>query len=615
MTVNLARLDEYPVVAVDIESSGLHWYRDKMFGVAVAVQDGDGTQSGYWDIREQPRVMDALREQLPRVRRMVNHNIKFDCHFLMNEGVQVPLDRIECTMVRAALINENELSFSLDALCKKYIGEGKVDIWGELAKLFGGASTRAVQISNLHRAPSSLTARYAAPDPALALRLWLWQEEEIKKQGLQQVWDLERRVTPVLVQIERQGVRVDVERAKKSMVDVDRLVAHAQKELNRVAGFEVNANSPVQMRKLLRVHKETDGRWYAGTRILETTDGGEASISADVLRSLAAQGDARAQTALNIRKLIKAKSFLKDHILGHEVRGRVHPNFNQARGESGLGTSTGRFSVNDPALQQIPSRDVEIAAIVRSCFIPEPKHKWFCIDWSQFEQRWFGHYAQDPTMLAKFKDDPKADFYQVVSDLTGIPRNPQRAGGVNSKQLVLGLIFGMSTGRMASEIGLPYTVQQGKDGREYLEPGDEARELMTKLYGAIPGIRNFLDQASSIAKARGYVKTIMGRHIRFPHGRFTHKAGGLVLQGSAADAMKVKMVEISEMLRGTGAAMLLSVHDEIDIDLSAENIRELTERISVMYTKFDGDDTPIKCRVPIICSSRAAENWHEASKK
>ena len=213
-----------------------------------------------------------------------------------------------------------------------------------------------------------------------------------------------------------------------------------------------------------------------------------------------------------------------------------------------------------------------------------------------------------------FHKNPKADFYQVVSDMTGIPRNPVHAGGVNCKQLVLGLIFGMGTGKMASEVNLPYTIEKGRDGREYLKPGQEAIDLMQQLYTAIPGIRSFLDQAASIARSRGYVKTTMGRHLRFPGGKFTHKAGGLVLQGSAADSIKMKMIELHHELKGTGATMLLSVHDEIDFDLPPK-AKHLTDTISRVYTRFDGSDTPIKVKVPIICDVVTGPNWYETSKK
>ncbi len=610
----LTNLHKFEVAAVDVETTGLHWYRDKMFGVAVAGYDGERVHSAYYDVRDQPRVIDALKDQLPRCKKVVNHNIKFDVHFLMNEGININPDAMECTSVRAALINEHEISFSLDALAQKYLGKAKVDIYKELATIFGGQPTRAVQMNNLHRAPVELVRKYAAPDPELAIWLWLQQEQDMRVQGLQQVWDLERRLTPVLIDMERHGVRIDADRAQKSLGNIDRTVGNARRALNKMAGKEVNANSAPQMRALFKAAKGEDGRWRSGNVLLETTDGGEASIGADTLRTMAERGNDLAAKVLSIRKLTKAKSFLKDHILGHELHGRVFPNYNQTRGESGLGTGTGRFSVNDPALQQIPARDKEIAAIVRACFLPEAKRQWLCADWEQFEFRWFAHYTNDERLLSLYRNDPTTDFHGIVGGLTSLPRSARFAGDPNAKQINLGLVFGMGDGRLAEEMGLEYTVGK-RNGREYLIPGEAAKAVFNQYHEAIPGVRALLDRASSVARSRGYVKTAIGRHIRFPGGKFTHKAGGLVFQGSSADCMKQKMVELYPFCKKEGIHMLLSVHDELNFstpkDSRAGRIQKL---IKQKLETFDGKECPIECRVPILSSIGVGDNWWDASK-
>jgi len=607
----LSHLSKFQIVALDTETTGLHWYKDRMFGIAIAGYDGKDIISEYIDIREKPRALEFLKKEVPKLRKVCNHNLKFDAHFMLNEDIPVPLDRLECTSVRAALINEHEESFSLGALGEKYVGMGKLNIYQELADLFGGQATRGVQMKNLHRAPSALAGKYAVVDPVIALKLWLWQEEEIKRQGLEQVWDLERKLMPILIQMERAGVRVDVERAQNSMKGIDSLVWAAQKELNKNAGREVNVNSSPQMREIMRPEKGEDGRWRVGSVLLESTDSGAPSLNADALRALTEAGHPLAANTLRIRKLVKGKSFLKDHILGHEVNGIVYPNYNQTRGDNEMGTGTGRFSIDDPALQQIPARDKEIAEIARSCFIPNQGEEWCCFDFSQFEQRWFAHYANEKTVYDIYEANPNADFYQVMADLTGLPRNPTHAGGVNAKTMTLAAIFGMGAGLLAQKMNMSYTVEKYK-GRDCLRAGDEAKEVLSKFYASVPGIRRHLDLAASIAKSRGYVKTAMGRHIRFPGGQFTHKAGGLVLQGTAADCLKLKMIQMHEFIKGTGIQMLLSVHDEIDMSVPKES-KHLTDDMIRVYTTFNGVGEP-KCRVPIICSAQYGENWYVASK-
>lgn len=617
--INLERLHEYPIVSADCETTGLHWYRDKAFSVALAAFDGQRIVSGYYDLREKPHIVKVLATELPRCQRVVNHNMKFDAHFLREAGIQVPLDRIECTSVRAALINEHEPSFSLDSLGKKHVGRGKQDIYGELAALFGGLPTRAAQMKNLHRAPTALAAKYATPDPEIAIQLWQWQEAEIERQGLQKVWNLERQITPILVQMEKHGVRVDEDRAARSIENVDREIDAAQHSLNKLAGKEINANSPLQMRGLFkaakREAKNARGYEWATDRgfALEITETGEASIGKDSLKVMAAQGDDRAKHILTLRRMTKARSFLKDHIIGHAVNGRVFPNYNQTRSESGLGTGTGRFSIDDPALQQIPARDKDVAAIVRACFLPEEGEEWACADWEQFEFRWFAHYTKDPKILKAYTDNPNTDYHSIVSEITGIPRNPRHAGDPNAKQINLGLVFGMGQGELAYQMGLEYTTTC--DGtREWKRAGPKAIELFDKYHGAIPGVKALLSQASSIARSRGYVETAMGRHIRFPGGQFTHKAAGLVFQGTSADCMKQKMVEMWPVSQKKGFNMLLSVHDELDFSFPKKESKRLQKVVKDSLQTFDGERCPIKCRVPILSSVAVGPNWYEASK-
>lgn len=611
---NLARLEEYEIVAPDVETTGLHWYRDKIFGVAVAALTKEGViRSGYWDIREQPRILEILKDKLPRCKKVVNHSIKFDAHFLLNEGIRLP-DVIECTSVRAALINEHEFLFDLDHLARKYLDRGKhTEVYQQLADLFGGKPTRDAQMQNLHRAPRTMVEAYATPDPELAIRLWQWQQREIDKQELQRIWALERELTPILVDVERQGIRVNEDLSHKTIKRLNKTIGDAQSLLDETAGHPVNANSPPQMRALFGAHMVGE-RWETDDSYpLEKTPGGEASMTADVLRALAERGDKRAEAALTLRKMIKARSFLNNHVLGHAVGGRVYPNYNQTRGDNELGTGTGRFSVNDPALQQIPARDVDVAELVRVVFEPEEGQEWSCADWNQFEFRWFAHYVNSPKINKIYADNPDADFHQTLADMSGLPRSARFAGETaNAKQINLGLVFGMGEGRMALEMGLDYSVRE-RGNKQWFEAGPKAQEIFAKYHQSVPGVQTLLNNASAIARNRGYVQTIMGRHLRFPNGQY-HKAGGLVFQGSSADSMKTKFIELWKASRGKDWRLLLSVHDEADLSTPKKGGDLLRKEIKRTLECFDGISCPISCRIPIRCSINVGPNWWIASK-
>jgi len=269
------------VLVIDTETTGLDWWRDKLFGISIAWDD----QSAYWDVRQDPQVIqwlqDLIREE--RVGTWVGHNIKFDYHFLREAGVTLPPERIDCTMIRGALINEHEPTFSLDFLARKYAGMQKdEEIYAELAALFGGRATRNVQMPNISRAPIRIVSKYAIQDAVVTLALYNWQQAEIERQDLYRVHSLERDLMPVIIDMEEQGVCVDVERAERAVRELTLRVDREQSALNSLAGFEVNPNPSGSISELFKPERGEDGEWYLvdGTRA-DKTEGGKASINAN----------------------------------------------------------------------------------------------------------------------------------------------------------------------------------------------------------------------------------------------------------------------------------------------------------------------------------------------
>lgn len=608
-------LSDYPVVFLDTETTGLNWWQDRIYGISISVEDRDF----YWDIRRQPEAVEWLREEIRRVRRLAAHNAKFDWHFCRKHGIIFPEDRTFCTMIRAALIDEHRMTYDLDSLGKDCVGVGKdTSIYAELAEMFGGKPTKHAQIDNLQRAPVAMAARYAKQDTNTGLKLFHWQEQQIEKQNLGRVHELEMRLLPVIVRMEEGGVRVDVDRAEKAVTDIDRQSKTMQRDLDRLAGFAVNPNPSGSIKKLFepRRVKSADGgeHWEAadGTP-LNATDAGAPSLDADALRRMKHPA---APMILKLRKLLKARdTFLKGHVLSNHHDGVIHANINQTKSEGDVGTGTGRLSINGPALQQIPKRDKEMAAIVRAIFVPDYGHEWVCNDWAQMDFRVFAHYVKDPDILQMYRKDPDTDFHSLTAGMTGLPRSPRFAGDPNAKQINLGLVFGMGQGRLAEEMGLPYTIEPNGKGGTYLKPGPEAEAVFTQYHSSIPGVKDLLRDASSVAKSRGHVLTIMGRRIRFPLGMFVHKAGGLIFQGTAADCLKQKLIELDDYIRSEGsgdARLLLNVHDEFDtsVEPGRQDIRDEINRIVCAF----GPEDAISLRVPVRTDQGRGPDWWEASK-
>ncbi len=603
--MNLPDLRKFPYFCIDFETSGLYWHKDHIFGIACSTPDG---RDLYIDTRDTPKAFRWLKDMLadPACGLWVNHHVKFDALFARNAGIVVPDGKLDCTMVRAALIDEHRLTYDLDSVGKDSIGSGKdTDLYQKLADMFGGKPTKNAQMPNLVRAPSAMAGKYAKQDSRTALDLWVWQEGEIDRQSLRNVANLERSLIPVVVDMEFRGVRVDLAAAERAVGDIDIEARSAQKELNHIAGFEVNPNPSGSITQLFEPKQNERGEWVLndGT-IADTTDGGKASINADTLRRMRHPA---AATILRLRKMLKTRdTFLKGHILGHHRNGVIHANINQTKGDNERGTGTGRLSYNDPALQQIHKRDKAIAAIIRSIFIPDQGQEWACCDLKQAEMRWFAHYAKDARIIQQYHDDPDTDFYQVLSDMTGIPRNPHHSGGANTKQLSLAAVFGMADGRLTEEMGFSVIERVGRGGRTFKVPGEEGQAMLDQFNKSVPGIKDFLGKASAIAKDRGYVMSTAGRHLRFPRGQFTHKAGGLILQSANADAIKSIMVAKYNLFNGTDSRLLLSVHDEADSSLSAQDVQNgIVQEMKEIMENLGG----IECKVPHRCDPVLAANW------
>ena len=604
-------LNKEPLICVDLETTGLSWWRDSIMGVAVAVPD----QSWYFPTKTKTataKTMAWLKRVLPTVGTLVNHNIKFDLHFLMGHGVRVDPNRVACTMVAAALLNEHERSYSLDHLCKKYMNIGKdYTIYEELAEKFGGKATAHDQGKNLAKADTDSLARYARTDVEITLKLWQEQSLLLADQDLMRVWRVEMDLLHELMVMERIGVRVDIDQSEKAATKIGKEIDRLQRSLDREAGMPINPNPSGSIHQLFTPKQTKDGRWKCrdGT-IVGSTGAGKASLDADALRRMT---DPCAPMILDLRKMKRVKEvMIEGHILNHHIDGVIHANYNQTKSENNRGTGTGRLSVNDPALQQIHKRDKILAQIVRSLFIPHRSGQlWHCFDWEQMDFRCAAHYIRDPAIFACYSADVRTDFHQLVADITGLPRSPRFAGDPNAKQINLGLLFGMGQGKLAMEMGLPYSTKLTKFNgeeveREMLVAGPEAEEIFSRYHAGFPRFRSMLKRARARAKARGFVVTYLGRRIRFPHGKFTHKAGGLIFQGTAADCLKIKIVELGQYLRSVDEQLVLNVHDEFDCNITRGR-KDVIKESKHIIEDFD-------LRVPILSDSGTGKNWHEASK-
>lgn len=575
------RLDNCPYIGFDTETTGLQYKVDKAFGFSIALPDGT---TEYHDIRREPGAIDWFNDEMSRFNgKVVCFNASFDYRMSESSGLYVPLSKLDDVAVRACLINEHEMSYSLDHLSEKYLKEGKEDIYQELAKLFGGRPTRQAQMPNLHLAPVSLVSPYARKDPLLTLRLYEWQEEEIEKQGIRKIVDFERKAMVPLIKAEGMGIRVDAKKAERAMAALTLEITKSQNELNHLVGKEVNVNSTKQIREIFKPTKQNDLYWVTDSGYtLPSTPSGGPSIDSPTLKTM--ENDRRAVLISSVRSMIKTRdTFLGGHVLGHMVGDRIYPRINQNKGEDG-GTGSGRLSYVDPALQQIPARNKVVAAIVKPVFLPEEGCKWASLDQHSFEVRTFAHLVNNPGIIKAYHENERLDLHEYVARLTGLPRNATYSGQANAKQLNLSMIFNSGNGAIADKMGMDWEWASFDDVRgakvTYKKAGPEAEKVIEEYHRRLPGVKELAKKAKAIAESYGYVQTHHGRRLRFPRKFKTYKASGLAIQATSADINKEMWLAMDDEYREHGNRLIMNTHDSYEVNVPEGcDAEKMTERI------------------------------------
>ena len=612
----IPNLEREPFITLDTEADGLYYPRNKAFGISLSTRENDY----YWDLRDEPHVIESLQAVLKNYRGDIAcHSASFDYKMCHGRGLVLPIERMVCTAVNACLINEHESTvfpwtrgktgdYSLDYLAQKYCGISKDhSFYDKAQEHFGKKLTKNQIMARIAELPRHIVEPYAKQDTRATYQLHQRQQELIEERGLQDIVAFERRTMPALIRAELRGVDVDVDEVERAQPKLTEIIEQKQAELNKLAGGELNVNSPKQIRELF-APVETDDGWFAkdGTP-LGTTSSGTASFGGNALRDISLP---EASLIVDIRSLIKTRdTFLGSHILKHEVNGKVYPNINQCKGEDG-GTGTGRLSYTGPALQQIPARNKAVASIVKPCFLPPQGMKWVEPDLASFEVRVFAHLvaAYNDSLVHAYAKDPSLDFHQWVGDMTNLPRNATYSGEANAKQLNLSMIFNQGNGTTAETMGMDwewaeFTDRNGKLVR-YKKAGPKAMQVIDNYHRRVQGVKTLATRAKSVAESRGYIKTKFGRRLRFPNGYKSYKASGLLIQATSADFNKRNWLRIEDALGGDGH-LILNTHDSYSL-ACPEDWRPAFKRVKEAIE----DVSDIGMRVPLILDlDGAGDNW------
>ena len=585
-------------IAVDTETTGLNEMQVDLVGISLCVEAGEacyiplthkkGASDDLFGSDDLAEGQMGLNEALDILKPMLEdpaiikifQNAKYDCKIFKRYGVSVaPIDD---TMLMSYAMNAGEHNHGMDVLSERYLSHNPISI-----KTLLGTGKSAITFDKV---PLEDAVKYAAEDADITLRLWQKFKPQLHQKQVTTVYEtLERPLVPVLSEMEMHGVLVDRDTLSRMSNSFAQKMAGFEAELHEMAGKPFNVQSPAQVGQILFEDMALEGG--------KKTKTGQWSTPADVLEDLAATHDFPARV-LDYRQLQKLKSTYTDALQDHidPDTGRVHTSYSQT------GANTGRFSSNDPNLQNIPVRTEE-GRRIREAFVAAEGNKLISLDYSQIELRILAHIAGIDTLKQAFRDGH--DIHAMTaSEMFDVPLD-QMTPDVRrqAKAINFGVIYGISAFGLARNLRIPR---------------GEAQDFINRYFERFPGIRTYMDDTKAFAKENLYVQTLFGRKIHMPqinakgpHAGFAQRAAiNAPIQGTAADIIRRAMVRMPAAIKDLPAKMLLQVHDELIFEVSEGAVEDT---ISVARDIMQGAAEPaIKLDVPLVVDAGIGDNWAEA---
>jgi len=586
----VTRLNSSKVISFDVESTSTDQMRADLVGIALAIEDDQGYYVPVGHKAELgpqlplQTVLEALRgpltdSHIPKV----GHNIKYDYVLLARNGLRVSPLAFD-TMIAEWLSNPTSRNLGLKNLAWVRLDIKMTDILELIGK---GKEQRTMA-----QVPIGQCAEYAAADAAVVLRLMSLLEQDLQAcQATRVMEEIEMPLVPILAQMEMTGIALNDEFLAGMSAELSVRLAEIESQVYHLVDMPFNIGSTQQLSKALfeRLKLQPPDR----TR---RTASGHYSTSADVLDALRGKHPV-VDLVLEHRELSKLKSTYVD-ALPLQINpntGRVHTSYNQT------GAVTGRIASSDPNLQNIPIR-TELGSKVRHAFVAGPEQLLLSVDYSQVELRIVAHMADDQAMLEAFQAGQDIHAATAAA-IYGVPietitkQQRRRAKGIN-----FGLIYGMSAFGLTRATDLTLA---------------ESEDFMERYFRQFPGVKRYLDGMRLRATEQGYVETLLGRRRYFPglknqrnfniRNREEREAINAPIQGTAADIMKIAMINVPAALRKAhlSARMLLQVHDELVLECPAGEIDETAALVQQVM------EDAYTLKIPLKTDARKGRNWGE----
>ncbi len=575
----LAELRKQSLFAIDTETTSVDAMRADLVGMSFSWKENQGF---YLPVKGP---LGAVHLEIATVRReigpiladekvkKVGQNIKYDLLVLRN--AQMPLRGVYFDTMVASYCLEPERSHSMDKMASDFLEHQCTPITALIGK---GKNQLTFDMVD-----TAAAADYAAEDADVTFRLYLYLKDRLEEQpALKKLFgEVEMPLVPVLAEMEYNGVSLDTRLLRKMSGEIGEVLKTVSDQIYEQAGKVFNIDSPKQLGEILFDK--------LGLNPIRVGKSGR-STDAAVLEQLSAEHPI-AELVLHYRMLSKLQNTYVDKLgtLMNPRTGRVHASFNQTI------TATGRLSSSSPNLQNIPIR-TELGSKVRSAFVPADDGD--CIlsaDYSQIELRLLAHFSKDEALMEAFAADQDIHAF-VASQIFGCPieevTSEMRA---RSKAVNFGIIYGQGAFGLSRSVGISRT---------------DAQKFIDDYFARYSSIRAFLDDCVERARQTGYAETILGRRRRIVNlnsknsnkrSQARRLAVNTVIQGSAADMIKVAMISIQRKIEVENLAvkMLLQVHDELVFELPAAEADTHAEWIKSHMIDAIKLDIPLKVDIAI----------------
>ena len=583
----VAELGGQSEFAVDTETTGVDPIDAELVGISLSWEAGRGYYVPVRSVYGTVLPIELVREKLGPLlaneqTRKIGQNLKYDLIVLRQAGMPVAGPLFD-TMIAAFVVDPTRTSYGLDKLSFELLGHHMIPITDLIGK---GRD----QLS-MDQVPLEQVAEYAAEDADYTWRLKMLLEPQLGPTGVERLFsEIEMPLVSVLTDMEQNGISLDVDFLREMGKGMAARAAAITDEVHKLAGVRFNLDSPKQLGEVL--FDKLGFRVVRKTRTARSTD-------AETLETLAREtGHRLPALLLEYREVQKLRGTYVDALPNDLSRrtGRIHTSYHQT------GTITGRLSSSEPNLQNIPVR-TEAGREIRRAFVPRTKDELLIVaDYSQVELRVLAHFCEDEALIRAFAEDRDIHAF-VAGEINGVPlADVTREMRARAKAVNFGIIYGQTA------FGLSQTTGMSRG---------EAQKFIDAYFARYPRIRSFIDQCTADAKRDGNVRTIQGRHRpirdldsnnRMARSQAERLAVNTVIQGSAADLIKMAMIELHARIRDEHLPlrMLLQVHDELVCESPRDSAASMATIIRDVMT------SAMPLRVPLKVDVASGENWLEA---